>query len=192
MEAVLITAYLIIVVAMIAVILLQRSEGGALGIGGGNAGGLMTVRGSANLLTRTTAILAALFFVTAIGLTVLTEINRGSNSILQRAADSVGEGGGSPTSVLDALNAMQTDSGLAVPQAPTDGAAAPADGAATPAAPAGASDIGAGATNPANDPALAVPAAPADATPAAPSDGGTTAPATGQPADGATPAAPTN
>jgi preprotein translocase subunit SecG len=193
MEAVLITAYLIIVVAMIAVILLQRSEGGALGIGGGNAGGLMTVRGSANLLTRTTAILAALFFVTAIGLTVLTEINRGSNSILQRAADSVGEGGGSPTSVLDALNAMQTDSGLAVPDAPTDGAAAPAaDGTTTPAAPAGASDVGAGATNPANDPALAVPAAPADTTPAAPSDSGTTAPATGQPADGATPAAPTN
>jgi preprotein translocase subunit SecG len=181
MEAVLITAYLIIVVALIAVILLQRSEGGGLGIGGGNAGGLMTVRGSANLLTRTTAILAALFFVTAIGLTVLTEVNRASSSILQRAADSVGEGGGSTTSVLDALNAMQTDSGLAVPPVPADGAAAPAN----------ASDLGAGATNPANDPALAVPApaAPADSTPAAPSDSGATAPAA---TSGSTPAAPTN
>ena len=58
MEAVLITVYLIIVVALIAVILLQRSEGGGLGMG--TAGGL-TVRGSANL-TRTTAILATLFF----------------------------------------------------------------------------------------------------------------------------------
>ena len=182
MEAVLITAYLIIVIAMIAVILLQRSEGGALGIGGGNAGGLMTVRGSANLLTRTTAILATLFFVTAIGLTVLTEINRGSRSILERAADSVGEGGGNTTSVLDALNAMQTDSGLAVPAVPADGAAAPSN----------ASDVGAGATNPATDPALAVPAAPADTAPAAPSDSGTTAPATGQPAESGTPAAPVN
>jgi preprotein translocase subunit SecG len=185
MEAVLITAYLIIVIAMIAVILLQRSEGGALGIGGGNAGGLMTVRGSANLLTRTTAILATLFFLTAIGLTVLTEINRGSRSILERAADAVGEGGGETTSVLDALNAMQSDSGLAVPAAPTDGAAAPA-------APSGASDIGAGATNPATDPALAVPAAPAETAPAAPGDGGTIAPATGQPAESETPAAPVN
>ena len=71
MENVLLVAYLLIVLALIAVILLQRSEGGGLGMGG-NAGGLMTVRGSANLLTRTTAILAALFFATAIGLTVLS------------------------------------------------------------------------------------------------------------------------
>src|SRR5690606_13512882 len=104
------------------VILLQRSEGGGLGIGGGNAGGLMTVRGSANLLTRTTAVLATLFFITAIGLTILTEVNRGSNSILQRAADGIGEGGGTPTSVLDALNSMQTDSGLAIPAAPASSA----------------------------------------------------------------------
>jgi preprotein translocase subunit SecG len=187
MEAVLITAYLIIVVALIAVILLQRSEGGGLGIGSGNAGGLMTVRGSANLLTRTTAVLATLFFVTAIGLTILTEINRGSRSILEQAADAVGEGGGAPTSVLDALNAMQTDSGLAVPAAPADGTA-----------PASASDLGAGATNPATDPALSVPAAetpaaPAEAAPAAPTDSGAAAPAAEQPAaSSGTPAAPSN
>lgn len=53
MQNVLLVAYLIIVLALIGVILLQRSEGGGLGMGG-NAGGLMTVRGSANLLTRTT------------------------------------------------------------------------------------------------------------------------------------------
>ena len=70
MANVLIVAYLLIVLALIAVILLQRSEGGALGIGGGG-GGFMTARGSANLLTRTTAILATLFFATAIGLTIL-------------------------------------------------------------------------------------------------------------------------
>ena len=76
MANVLIVAYLLIVLALIAVILLQRSEGGGLGMGG-NPSGLITVRGSANVLTRTTAVLAALFFATAIGLTVLTEIDRG-------------------------------------------------------------------------------------------------------------------
>ena len=62
MANVLIVAYLLIVLALIAVILLQRSEGGGLGMGSSNANGLISVRGSANLLTRTTAILAALFF----------------------------------------------------------------------------------------------------------------------------------
>jgi protein translocase SecG subunit len=77
MQNVLLVAYLIIVLALIGVILLQRSEGGGLGMGG-NAGGLMTVRGSANLLTRSTAILAALFFAAAIGLTIMSELDRGT------------------------------------------------------------------------------------------------------------------
>ena len=84
MANVLIVAYLLIVLALIAVILLQRSEGGALGIGGGGGGGgLMTARGSANLLTRTTAILGALFFATAIGLTIVNELDRGSSGMLR-------------------------------------------------------------------------------------------------------------
>lgn len=183
MEAVLITIYLIIVVAMIAVILLQRSEGGGLGMGTAGSNGLVTVRGTANLLTRTTAILATLFFATAIGLTILSEIDRGSRSILERAADSVGEGAETPTTVLDALNALQpsssTDAGLPVPEtAPAAPDAAPAEpNAMAPAAPAA-------------DPGLAVPST---ETPAAPSDGGSTQPPaeSGQTAP-ATPQAPTN
>ena len=114
MANVLIVAYLLIVLALIAVILLQRSEGGALGIGGGG-GGLMTARGSANLLTRTTAILGTLFFATAIGLTVISELDRTTSSILDRAATT--EDGAAPASVLDALNALQggTTSDLPVP-----------------------------------------------------------------------------
>jgi preprotein translocase subunit SecG len=114
MANVLIVAYLLIVLALIAVILLQRSEGGALGIGGGG-GGFMTARGSANLLTRTTAILATLFFATAIGLTILSELDRGTSGILDRATAT--EDGSAPTSVLDALNATQsgTPSDLPVP-----------------------------------------------------------------------------
>lgn len=65
--------HLMICIAMVAIILLQRSEGGALGIGGGG-GGLMSGRGAGNLLTRTTAYLAAAFFATSIALTVLADL----------------------------------------------------------------------------------------------------------------------
>lgn len=64
--------HLMICIAMVAIILLQRSEGGALGIGGG--GGMMSGRGSGNPLTRATAYLAAAFFATSIALTVVAEL----------------------------------------------------------------------------------------------------------------------
>jgi len=127
MANVLIVAYLLIVLALIVVILLQRSEGGALGIGGGG-GGFMTARGSANLLTRTTAVLATLFFATAIGLTVLSELDRGTSGILERAT--AGQEG-APTTVLDALSAMQGGSDasdLPVPAAETPATETPASG----------------------------------------------------------------
>ncbi|MCS6760707.1 MAG: preprotein translocase subunit SecG [Candidatus Devosia symbiotica] len=108
MANVMIVAYLLIVLALIAVILLQRPEGGALGIGGSGGGGLMTARGSANLLTRTTAILAMLFFATAIGLTILSELDRSTSGILDRAATTT-DGSAEPASVLDALNSLQGD-----------------------------------------------------------------------------------
>lgn len=113
MENVLLVAYLLIVLAMIAVILLQRSEGGGLGMGGGG-NAFMTTRGSANVLTRTTGILAALFFVLAIGLTVVKTIDQGSTSILDSAnqtLDTGTDGTGEPAtsgSVLDALNQLQS------------------------------------------------------------------------------------
>src|SRR6218665_2441430 len=88
---ILIVVYLLIVLALIAVILLQRSEGGGLGMGSASSNGLISVRGSANLLTRTTGILAALFFATAIGLTILSELDRGTDSILNNAAQGGGE-----------------------------------------------------------------------------------------------------
>ncbi len=72
MEAVLLTIHLIVTIALIGVILLQRSEGGALGIGGSGGGNLFSARGAANALTRTTAILAAVFFATSIALTIIS------------------------------------------------------------------------------------------------------------------------
>lgn len=67
----LLVVHTLIAIALVGVILLQRSEGGGLGIGGGTGGGLMTARGAANLLTRSTTILAVLFIGTSILLAVL-------------------------------------------------------------------------------------------------------------------------
>jgi preprotein translocase subunit SecG len=71
MHTTLIVVHLLIVLALIGVVLLQRSEGGALGIGGGGGGGFMNSRGTANVLTRATALLALGFFVTSLLLSVL-------------------------------------------------------------------------------------------------------------------------
>lgn len=71
--------HLILAVALVGVILLQRSEGGALGIGG-SGGGLMTGRAAGNLLTRTTAILAASFFATSLILALLANSRTGGGS----------------------------------------------------------------------------------------------------------------
>ena len=67
----LLVVHTIIAIGLVGVILLQRSEGGGLGIGGGTGGGLMTARGAANLLTRSTTILASLFIISSIVLAVL-------------------------------------------------------------------------------------------------------------------------
>jgi preprotein translocase subunit SecG len=74
---------IIVAVALTGVILLQRSEGGALGMGGGPSG-FMTARGAGDLLTRTTAILATLFFVLSIALTVVVAQGRGAGSVVDR------------------------------------------------------------------------------------------------------------
>lgn len=88
MEAVLLVVLLLITLAMIVVILLQRSEGGALGMGGGGGGaggGMFTARGTANLLTRTTAFLGAGFMLTCLALAILANQTREPASILEQA-----------------------------------------------------------------------------------------------------------
>jgi preprotein translocase subunit SecG len=89
MQHVIIVIHLMLVLALIGMVLLQRSEGGGLGIGGG--GGFMSSRGTANVLTRGTAILAGLFFVTSLLLSILAGLNRKPSTILQ--------GGGTGTPV---------------------------------------------------------------------------------------------
>jgi len=82
MIVVLFVIHVFIAVALIGVVLLQKSEGGALGMGGGGMSGFMTGRSTANLLTRTTAILAAAFMVTSILLVVLSHVSQAPRSIV--------------------------------------------------------------------------------------------------------------
>jgi len=99
MTTVLLLIHLLIAVGLIGVVLLQRSEGGGLGIGGGGSS-FMTGRGTANLLTRATAGLAAAFFVTSIGLTILARQAARPVSPLDAAGQSAPAKGG----VLDSLD----------------------------------------------------------------------------------------
>ena len=85
MQSVLIVVHILIVIALIAVVLLQRSEGGALGTGGGT-GNFMTGRGQANALSRATAVLGAMFFVTALLMSILAGWSRAPHSILEKSA----------------------------------------------------------------------------------------------------------
>jgi preprotein translocase subunit SecG len=113
MSAVLIVVHLMIVLALIAVVLLQRSEGGALGIGGGGGGGnLMTGRSAANALTRATTYLAIGFFATSIALSITANFESSPNSILDQIEDS-GELNGTGEGILDALPG-------ALPEEPTE------------------------------------------------------------------------
>jgi preprotein translocase subunit SecG len=84
MQTLLIVVELFVCLALIVTILLQRSEGGALGMGGGGSGlgGLFSPRGAADTLTRTTAILALLFFLTCLGLNVIALRGRNEQSFL--------------------------------------------------------------------------------------------------------------
>jgi preprotein translocase subunit SecG len=129
MQQVVIVIHLMLVLTMIAMVLLQRSEGGGLGIGGG--GGFMTSRGTANVLTRATAILAAMFFATSLILSILASVNRAPTSILgdpTSAPTSNAPAGGAPPlssggGLLDQLGGAPSNSSApakpAAPAAPT-------------------------------------------------------------------------
>ena len=111
LQTILLVAMILISIALAGVILLQRSEGGALGMGGGPSG-FMTARGAGNLLTVTTWWLGVAFFACAIGLTIVGNLSRADQSIVNR----------------DAVGALATPAGEnpATP-APADPATAPAE-----------------------------------------------------------------
>ena len=90
MATILLVIHLMIAVTLVATILLQRSEGGALGIGGGG-GGLVSNRAAGSMLTRSSGILAGLFFLTSIGLTLLAREESRATSILDTAPAAITE-----------------------------------------------------------------------------------------------------
>jgi preprotein translocase subunit SecG len=112
MQTVLIVIHIMAVIALVATVLLQRSEGGAfLGTGGG---GFMTGRGQANVLTRATAILAAVFFATSLALTIVANVTRAPRSILEGVTPPPGPSAPAPAaagqgSLMDQLKKLQQE-----------------------------------------------------------------------------------
>jgi preprotein translocase subunit SecG len=153
MTTVLLLIHLFVTLALIGVVLIQRSEGGGLGIGSSQGmGAFMSGRGTANLLTRTTAILGTLFFALSLALALL---NRGTSGVGRSIMDAPLPATPAPVTAPLVPGSPATPS-AATPAAPTPGAPAPT--APVP-------------------PASGTPSAPAPATaPAAPADSGPTVP----------------
>ncbi len=177
MQTILIAIHLMVVVALVAVVLLQRSEGGALGVGGGS--GFMTGRGQANILTRATAILATLFFITSLGLTLLANYSQSNKSVLEGIVPAAGTPsvpGSVPQaqgSVLDQLRKLEDQRAKSGGAASGEGAQVPSkvpEGGIPPSANSPSTKLP--STKPprptagaATTPSLAAPPAPANATP---------------------------
>src|SRR5262245_13985054 len=149
MQTVLIVIHLMVVIALVGVVLLQRSEGGGLGIGGGS--GFMTARGAANALTRATGILAIAFFATSLSLSLLARYGGKPIDILNQppAAGGSENGGGQGGGVLDQLGGNDaatppaggetqppvTDKAATPPAGDSNTATPPASGSTEPAVP---------------------------------------------------------
>jgi preprotein translocase subunit SecG len=124
MQTVVIVVHLMIVAVLIGTVLLQKSEGGGLGMGGG--AGFMSSRGTANLLSRTTAILAGGFFITSLFLAWVAGADRKPASILGTApaTQSQPAGGAAPIApptsggLLDTLKKVDEQQGQPAPSTP--------------------------------------------------------------------------
>lgn len=131
MQIVIIVIHLMAVIALVGVILVQKSEGGGLGIGGGS--GFMTARGAANVLTRTTAILAAIFFATSLGLSLIARYGSQPMDILDQAPQhnqgqqTQGKPGTAPAKggngILDQLGGKTSQTAPAKPVSPATSSA---------------------------------------------------------------------
>lgn len=176
MTTVLLIIHLFVTLALIGVVLIQRSEGGGLGVGTSQGmGSFMSGRGTANLLTRTTAILAAVFFGLSL---VLALMNRGTtvrHSILDAAPPATSSGPVLPAAPGGIVPGGAPAAGPSVP--------APAQPAPSPAVPGQQAPV-----SPAPAPAPSAPAGPAADAPAP----NAAVPAPASPAPSGTPSVPTN
>jgi len=130
MQNVILVVHIIACIVMTIVIMLQKSEGGALGIGGGG-GGLMTGRSAAGALVRVTMIFGGIFFITSLGLTTLANRTTDDRSALERAVtESAPET--APGEPIDLLNPTVPAASPATETAPVESETAPADVPASP------------------------------------------------------------
>ncbi|SIS63521.1 preprotein translocase subunit SecG [Paracoccus saliphilus] len=178
MQNVVLTIHLILAVLLTGVVLLQRSEGGGLGMGGGSGGGVMSGRQAANAMTRLTWIFGIALFVTSISLTIIAARQTSNSSIMdQLGVPESQQGSGQEQSLEYTPPPSGAGDDPLTPPAPAtstvDGDAAEADGA--PAA----------LTPPAPEPAATEESATDEAVTPPTENGTTTEPATGGEADGA-------
>ncbi len=141
MQAVILTIHLLVALSLILVVLLQRSEGGGLGMGGGS-GGLMTSRGAATALSKVTWALGSAFVVTSLSLTILAARDAGGSSVVDRVGTTAPATTESPVVPVPGLegdllpDAPATPGATATPAAPAATDTAPttpaAEGPATP------------------------------------------------------------
>ncbi len=124
MEQVVLVVHLLIALALVGVILLQKTDGGALGGlggmagGGASFGGLFTARGGANFLTRTTAILAACFIATSLLLAILSSAGERDSSVLEALPTETPTAPTAPSAMPDEAPAPAEPPAPAAPQAP--------------------------------------------------------------------------
>ena len=123
MQTVIIVVHLMIVATLIATVLLQKSEGGGLGMGGG--AGFMSSRGTANLLTRTTAVLAFGFFLTSLALSWIASYDRRPSSVIVPSSRSQPANGATPVAppssgggLLDSLKKSDEQQNQPAPSGP--------------------------------------------------------------------------
>ena len=92
MFAIVLSIHIIVCIFLVVIVLLQKSEGGGLGIGQSNSGGLgdyLTSRGTSNLLTKTTTFLAVCFFLTSLSLVIVSNKKYNKESIIDSTDDSI-------------------------------------------------------------------------------------------------------
>ncbi len=116
METILLVVHVVICIALIGVVLIQRSESDGFGLGSGSGANLLSGRSTANLLTRTTAFLATLFIINSLVLSIL--VTRGNESSLLDTIAEQEETGGAPAVPTDAPAAEATQKETKKPVVP--------------------------------------------------------------------------
>lgn len=122
MQNVILVVHIIACLVMTGLVLIQKSEGGGLGIGGGGGGGagsLLSGRGAAGALVRSTIMFGGIFFITSLGLTTLANRNNDTRTEVERALGADEDGATGPVDLLDpTAPLLEGQDGLSTPATP--------------------------------------------------------------------------